>query len=104
MAFSEPNPPRSRSGWAILLGACLMVTGYGLFSPALAHRTLTTYEGSKTWLINAMPTKPWKFLARRIINSEAPPREFRTWPARWPENGGASMISVAIPISTFSSN
>ena len=25
-----------------------MVTGYGLFSPALAHQALTTYEGSKT--------------------------------------------------------
>ena len=39
MAFSEPNPPKSRSGWAILLVACLLVMGYGLCSPALAeHR------------------------------------------------------------------
>ena len=81
-----------------------MVTGYGLFSPALAHRALTTYEGSKTCNPNAIPTKPWRSLARRIINSKAPPRKFRTWAARWPENGAASMTSVAIPISTFSSN
>jgi len=48
MAFRAPNPVTSRSGWAILLGAWLMVVGSGLFSPALAHRALTTYEGSKT--------------------------------------------------------
>ena len=41
MAFSEPNPLKSRSGWAILLVAWMMVTGYGLFSPALAHQALT---------------------------------------------------------------
>ena len=49
MAFSEPNPLKNRSGWAILLGACLLVMGNGLFSPALAaHPALPNYEGSKT--------------------------------------------------------
>ena len=81
MAFREPNPPKSRSGWAILLGACLMVTGYGLFSPALAHQALTTYEGSKTCSTTAMPCRQsrWRSMARCIINGKAPPRESRTW-------------------------
>ena len=48
MASRAPNPPQSPSGWAILLGAWLMVTGSGFFSQALAHRALTSYEGSKT--------------------------------------------------------
>ena len=103
MAFREPNPPKSRSGWAILLGAWLMVTGYGLFSPALAHQTLTTYEGSKT-CNQCHADKAVEVFGSGHYQSEAPPREFRTWPARWPENGGASMTSVAIPISTFFSN
>ena len=33
-----------------------MVTGYGVFSPALAHQALTTYEGAKT----CMPCHPGK--------------------------------------------
>ena len=49
MAFRAPDTPKSLFGWAIFLGAWLMVTGYGLFSPALAaHPALTSYEGSKT--------------------------------------------------------
>ena len=48
MASTTNNPSKSCSISAILLGACLIVTGYGLFSPALAHQALTTYEGSKT--------------------------------------------------------
>jgi hypothetical protein len=48
MALRTPHPPKSLSGWAILLSAWMMVTGYGLFSPARAHEALTSYEGSKT--------------------------------------------------------
>jgi hypothetical protein len=48
MAFRAPDTPKSLFGWAIFLGAWLMVTGYGLISPALAQHTLTTYEGAKT--------------------------------------------------------
>jgi hypothetical protein len=49
MAFRTPNPSKSRSVVVILLAAGMMVTGYGLFSPARAeHEALPAYDGSKT--------------------------------------------------------
>jgi hypothetical protein len=56
MTFRTHNPPKSLSVGAILLGAWLIVTSYGVFSPAQAHEALPAYEGAKT----CMPCHPGK--------------------------------------------